>query len=183
MILITGGARSGKSQFAENMAQQYGQKILYIATAEAFDDEMKQRILLHQQRRPSSWDTFEGYLNLDEVIENSETYDCILLDCVTILITNMMFYYGDTEVDKMDFEKLEQIILYELKKIISAAQTRKKEIIFVTNEIGLGLIPESKLGRHFRDIAGKANQIIAEVSDTVYFLISGIPMQIKGVEQ
>lgn len=185
MILVTGGARSGKSTFAENLAQKKGNKVFYIATAVPFDEEMAERIEIHRQRRSKDWVTYEGYLNLYTVIEeNKNKYDCILLDCVTILITNLLFYFANgKEPEQMNFEELEHKIMKQLELLLCACRQLKQECIFVTNEIGLGIVPQEKFGRKFRDIAGKANQLIAEYADKVYFVVSGIPMQIKGEKE
>jgi len=182
MILVTGGGRSGKSAFAEDLAKRYGQKILYIATAVPFDQEMRERIQKHQQRRPAGWETLEGYSNLANDIEKrASSFDCMLLDCITILITNLLFHFSKTDkVDVMDFEELERKILDEIGKITDACEKTKTEMIFVTNEVGLGIVPENKLSRHFRDIAGKVNQLLAKRADDVYFVVSGIPVKIKG---
>ena len=177
MILITGGAKSGKSVFAEKKANEIGKKILYIATAIPFDDEMKNKIKIHKLRRPKSWDTFEGYIDLDNIIyKNNNKYDCILFDCITLFITN---YLQDFLELKYDISSIENIILNELKKIIDITKNTKKEIIFVTNELGMSLVPENKLGRIFRDISGNINQFLAKESNEVYMVISGIPIKIK----
>ncbi len=178
MILVTGGARSGKSEFAEKLAETFGNRLLYIATAIPFDTEMTQRILLHQKRRGEKWTTYEGYLNLAEKICQSTDYDCILLDCITILINNLLFYYGRENPKSQAFPELEQKIIFDIKQIIPACD--KKNIILVTNEVGFGIVPQTELGRFFRDTAGKVNQILAGAAQEVYFIVSGIPIKIKG---
>lgn len=182
MILVTGGARCGKSSFAEKLSLKYGEKVLYLATAVPFDQEMKERIQKHQNRRPKEWITLEGYINLEkDIIEKSKEVDTILLDCITIMVTNLLFYFAKgTEPEQMDFPLLEQKILAELEQTISALQKTKKQCILVTNEIGMGIVPESVLSRQFRDIAGRVNQKLADISEEVYLVISGIPVKIKG---
>ena len=182
MILVTGGCRSGKSAFAEDLVTKWGQRVLYIATAIAFDDEMKKRVESHKIRRPSHWDTYEGYLDLPQVIEEkAEQYDGILLDCITIWITNLLFSFSDTDnPENMDFQYLEKKILEEAKRLIKALQKTSVHMIVVTNEVGLGIIPENPLSRHFCDIAGKVNQYLANYAKEVYLMVSGIPMKIKG---
>lgn len=182
MILVTGGGRSGKSAFAESLAEKQGRNVLYIATAVPFDQEMRQRIQKHQQRRPADWETLEDYVNLPDLIEKKASFfDCMLLDCITILITNLLFHFNPTDnVADMNFEELEDKILDEIGRIADACEKTGKEMIFVTNEVGLGIVPENKLSRHFRDIAGKANQLLARRSKDVYFVVSGIPIKIKG---
>lgn len=182
MILVTGGCRSGKSAFAEKLSKQKGDSALYIATAIPFDNEMKDRIDKHQQRRPKEWETWEGNQNIAHVIEEKSVhFNSILLDCVTIWITNLMFAFSESpDVDKMDFISLEEKIIEEVKKVVDSVKKQNVNMIFVTNEIGLGVIPENKFGRYFRDVAGKINQYLASESDEVYFVVSGIPMKIKG---
>ena len=182
MILVTGGARSGKSLFAENKAKDKGEKVLYIATSIPFDDEMKLRVELHKKRRPESWDTFEGFKNIENIIyENKGKYDCMLFDCITIYITNLIFEYAKNpeNMSREDFIDTENKIINDFKNIVKAVKDTDTEIIFVTNEVGMGIVPENKLSRNFRDIAGKINQIAGLESDEVYMTVCGIPMKIK----
>ncbi len=181
MILITGGARSGKSAFAEKLAGKE-KKVLYIATAVPFDDEMRERVEKHRMRRPENWDTHEGYCALDKVIyKKSSDYDCILVDCATILVTNLLFdAMGEEDAEVYDFEKASRGILEEMERIAFACGEAQCTVIFVTNEIGMGVVPENRLSRHFRDIAGSANQILARQAEEVYFVVSGIPLKMKG---
>lgn len=181
MIVVTGGAKSGKSSFAEQKAKSIGNKVLYIATAIPFDDEMKVRIKRHREVRPITWETYEGFLNLPKIIvDKSNDFDCILLDCVTILITNLIFHYNKSNnIEEAEFNVIEKLVLEEMKNIVNACKTIKSEIIFVTNELGCGIVPENKLSRHFRDIAGNVNQFIAKNANEVYISVSGIPVKIK----
>lgn len=182
-ILITGGARSGKSAFAEKLAKETGEKVLYIATSIPFDDEMKERVKRHKAQRPAEWDTYEGYRNLGDVItEKGKSYDGILVDCITIMATNLMFDsigFEDQSPAYEDFLKAEEYIsihIENLKKGLSAADTT---VILVTNELGSGVVPDTAFGRAFRDIAGRANRQLAEQADEVYLVVCGIPMKIK----
>lgn len=182
MILVTGGDKSGKSAFAEDLAKKVNGNVLYIATAKVTDEEMEHRILKHKQRRPEHWDTLESYINLAEKIEEAEKkYNCILLDCITLLLTNLIFEYNKTDdIENMDFIELENKIVKELEEIAEICSISKSEIIIVTGEIGLGIVPIDKLSRYFRDIIGNVNQILAKKANEVYFVVSGIPMKIKG---
>ena len=182
MILVTGGDRSGKSVFAEELAKKTNGNVLYIATAKAIDEEMKKRITKHKQRRPEHWHTLENYTNLAEQIKYTQNqYDCILLDCITLLLTNLIFEYSNTDdINNIDFEKLEYKLISELKEIAEVCSTAKSQVIIVTGEVGLGIVPMDKLSRYFRDIIGNVNQILAEKADEVYIVISGISMKIKG---
>ncbi|NDO45806.1 bifunctional adenosylcobinamide kinase/adenosylcobinamide-phosphate guanylyltransferase [Clostridium sp. MD294] len=182
MILVTGGDRSGKSAFAENLAKKTEGKVLYIATAKIMDKEMENRIQKHKQRRPQQWDTLESYIHLGEKIKNAQKkYHCILLDCITMLLTNLIFEYSKTDdIENMDFIELENKIVKELEEIAEVCSISKSEVIIVTGEIGLGIVPMDKLSRHFRDIIGSVNQILAQKANEVYFVVSGIAMKIKG---
>lgn len=189
LTLITGGARSGKSTYAEKRAQQYAMiknsspdaGVLYIATAIALDAEMQERIRRHQMQRPASWRTVEQFRGLKEVILEAPER-VVLLDCVTVMLSNLLFS-GDIgeDPDSELVEEIEQSIGIEVQELLEAVQMRKDcEVIVVTNELGMGLVPAYPLGRIFRDIAGRVNQRLAAASDSVYFVVSGIPMLIKG---
>ncbi|PYG85806.1 adenosylcobinamide kinase /adenosylcobinamide-phosphate guanylyltransferase [Ruminiclostridium sufflavum DSM 19573] len=182
LILITGGARSGKSTFAEEKAKEWGRKVLYVATSKPIDEEMKQRIAKHKARRPSEWDTLEEYKNLDTAILNVlQDKDTVLLDCITIMITNLMLEeacdWDSLTRDKV--EEIEDLIQHQIERIISLSKMTEALFILVTNETGLGVVPAAVMGRDFRDISGRVNQMLARAADEVYFCVSGIPMKIK----
>lgn len=183
LIFITGGARSGKSNFAEQKAEQFGDKVLYVATAKRIDQEMEQRIARHRLRRPAGWETFEGYKDLDCELESiiSEK-NAVLLDCITILITNLMLEesFDWDSLSRERVEEIENTILHQVERLISLAKMSAVPFVLVANEVGLGLVPPTAMGRDFRDIAGRMNQLIARTADEVYFCVSGIPMKIKG---
>lgn len=183
ITLITGGARSGKSTFAENLALKSGKDVLYVATSIPFDDEMKDRVKKHKERRPSSWATFEGYKNLSKTIDFSSTnFQFILLDCVTIMVTNLMYEFGGFNIEALngdELDKVEKKIMKEISDLIDVAKKTPKTFILVTNEIGFGVVPENKQARIFRDIAGRVNQYIASQADEVQLIVCGIPVKIK----
>ena len=177
MILITGGARSGKSTFAEKLASNLanGRKA-YIATAQVFDDEMAQRIKIHQSRRGEDWKTFEAPFNAEEaIIEAGGDFDVILFDCLTIYLSNFLCAFENVD----DIDKINAELQIVVKKLINAAKRIRGTIIFVTNEVGAGIVPENKLARVYRDCAGIANQMIAAEADEVYLVVAGIPLKIK----
>lgn len=182
LVLITGGARSGKSSFAEDMARAWGENILYIATSIPFDDEMKLRVKKHRERRPVQWETLEAYREMHTCLEGRlNKKDGVLLDCVTIMVSNLMLD-DITDLDKIDGEKAEFIekkITVEIEKLLNAIERSPIPFILVTNETGMGIVPEYPCGRLFRDIAGRINQMLAKASDEVYFCVSGIPIKIK----
>lgn len=183
IVLVTGGARSGKSEYAEKIAHEAGGKVLYIATAIPFDEEMKSRVKKHRDVRPDTWDTYEGYKSLDEVVtRNSKQYETILIDCVTIMVTNLLFDYlgmDNQNPSFSDFEEAERKIKGDIEKLSNSLKQCDTTVILVTNELGSGIVPESLFGRAFRDIAGRMNKLLAENADEVYLCVCGIPVKIK----
>lgn len=176
IILITGGARSGKSRFAEQYATKNGFKIAYIATAQIYDDEMKLRVALHQDRRPDEWKTYEAPYEAEKVIiEAAKDHDTILFDCLTLYTSNMLFA---SEVPK-DIKKRYTYVKEKFELLLNAAKISNCQIIFVTNEVGMSIVPENALAREYRDLAGCMNQIIAASADRVYMVMSGIAVDIK----
>jgi len=177
LILITGGVRSGKSSFAETLAGKLGKKITFIATAQALDKEMEDRIAQHRANRPVHWETYEEPYQVAQVIQKvGEKTEVILLDCLTLLVSNFM---QDYQEDSSNNDLAEKII-GKIKEITSEAAQCPATVIIVSNEVGLGLVPANPMGRFFRDILGKANQIIASSSDEVYLMVAGISLLIKG---
>ena len=182
MILITGGARSGKSRLAEQLAAQQGDKVLYIATSIVTDDEMAERITIHQQTRPATWRTHEGYSALGRVIrEQSASCDAIMLECITTMITNLMFdQTGDIPAEEMDFTAIEECVTAEIDDLIAACLVCDCPVYLVTNEVGFGIVPDNLLARRFRDIAGRVNQRLAASAREMYLVVSGIELKMKG---
>ncbi len=183
IILVTGGARSGKSSYAEQLAADAGGDVAYIATARALDAEMKDRIARHQAQRPSSWQTVETTLHPSLAIgEQQNRVAVVLLDCLSVLITNHMLACDiDWELTTMNVvHAVEQDILTEIKAIITTVHSGSSDLIAVTNEVGFGIVPASPMARFFRDCAGRVNQTMASAADQVYLVVSGLPMQLKG---
>lgn len=183
IILCSGGARSGKSEFAERLALAIKGPKAYVATGQAFDEEMVDRIKKHQERRGKIWNNFEVPLHLADEWENiSQSADVILIDCLTMFTTNHMMAYGSIRGQE-DANRLEQTILSELDTLLDSIQLCEgKTVIFVTNEIGLGIVPDNKLARYFRDIAGRVNRAVASVADKLYLTISGVTIELKSQE-
>lgn len=192
ITLVTGGARSGKSAFAESLLDTEAE-INYIATnCSAQDPEMATRVSLHQQRRPKNWQTTETYLVVADVIEQAQV-SAHLLDCATMLTTNYFFdlmkeRFGedyaviDEEIMKLsekDKAVIEGEILNEWKKILTTAKSSQADLVVVTNEVGLGIVPENAFSRWFRDVLGHVNQSLGKEADAVFLVIAGIPMKIK----
>lgn len=183
IFLVTGGARSGKSSFAEQLVAGFGPQIVYIATARPFDEEMIDRIARHRRQRPSSWQTFEAPERPSAVIaEQGRCCDAILLDCLTVLATNLLHFHRIDwdHVSRGRLAEVEEEILVEIKAIYTAAQQGRADLVAVTNEVGCGIVPASPMTRFFRDCAGRINQRLAAVADEVYWVVSGIPVRIKG---
>lgn len=183
LVLVTGGARSGKSSYAENIMREIQGEILYIATSIPFDDEMRDRVRKHRERRPENWHTYEGYKNLGSVFQKENiNYSGILLDCVTIMVTNLLFEKSPEGIENLNQEvinNIEREIIVEVEAFIKASEKSEAKIVLVTNEVGDGIVPENKLARIFRDIAGRVNQYIASRCNEVYLVVCGIPVKIK----
>lgn len=183
--LIVGGARSGKSTYAERIVKTYSEKVLYIATAIVTDADMQARIDKHIAQRPTYWSTIERFkgfetLHHEAVFHNAQV---ILLDCLTIMMTNLMFDEENVDYEHIlpeRLERIEQKILLEVKQLIDQVRRFDKTLIIVSNEVGLGLVPPYKLGNYFRDISGRVNQYVAEISDEVTFVAVGLPLKLKG---
>lgn len=168
-VFITGGARSGKSAFAEKLANESAGKRAYLATAQALDPEMSARIEKHRQDRGLAWDTYEEPLAVAELLNKlSGRYGVVLLDCLTLWLSNVMAHTdGDSAVSCRSDE------------LVAAIRNFNGVCIIVSNEVGLGIVPDNPLARRFRDLAGILNQRVAQAADDVYFTAAGIPMKIK----
>ncbi|OGS35352.1 MAG: bifunctional adenosylcobinamide kinase/adenosylcobinamide-phosphate guanylyltransferase [Elusimicrobia bacterium RIFOXYB2_FULL_49_7] len=169
LIFLTGGARSGKSSYALELAKQHGKRVTFIATCVPLDKEMKKRVALHKKARPSSWRTIEEPYKLIEALKkNSPKTDVYIIDCLTLWLSNMMLS-GNTEKSIKNY----------IRKFTNFKQNFKPAIILISNEVGSGIVPENKLARDFRDLAGSINQAIARHSDEAYAMISGYPIRLK----
>jgi adenosylcobinamide kinase/adenosylcobinamide-phosphate guanylyltransferase len=175
-ILILGGARSGKSRLAVEMAQKRGGDVLFVATAEARDKEMKQRIAAHRQLRPAGWQTLEATLHIGRGIkQNIGPARTVIIDCITLLVNNVFEQYGA----KADVLKLEKAVEAEIKDLLDCIASSDAIFIIVSNEVGLGIIPADRVSRLYRDSLGRANQMLAREADEVYLLVAGLPVTIK----
>lgn len=174
IILITGGARSGKSAFALRQASLYSGKKAYIAAAEPLDNEMQERIEKHKIQRGKEWDAFEEPIKIADVIrETMGRYPVIVLDCLTLWLSNLLTRQNDEEIVKIELEDF----ITALKSFQSLSGS---QLIIVSNEVGMGIVPDNALSRRFRDLAGVLNQKVAELADEAYLLVSGMPIKIKG---
>jgi adenosylcobinamide kinase/adenosylcobinamide-phosphate guanylyltransferase len=164
-LFILGGARSGKSRFAERVLAGFASKT-YIATAQGFDDEMRERILAHQARRNESWSTADAPIHLSQAIESAAGQP-VLVDCLTLWLTNLMLAEHDIEA--------------ATEGLVATLKTAPGPLVLVSNEVGLGLVPDTPLGRRFRDAQGRLNQTVAANVDTAVFVAAGLPMTLKGI--
>ena len=182
-ILILGGARSGKSHFAQELAGTTSDRVLFVATAEALDVDMNLRIEKHRSERPQSWRTLEIPVNVASGIEQQiNDAEVVLIDCLTLLVSNIMLgedrEFSDT--DDIDIDAITKRVETEVKALKDTMNRSGATYIIVSNEVGMGLVPENRHARIYRDLLGRANQLLAEYADEVYFMISGISMKVKG---
>ncbi|RCS25374.1 bifunctional adenosylcobinamide kinase/adenosylcobinamide-phosphate guanylyltransferase [Phyllobacterium salinisoli] len=165
--LVLGGARSGKSVFAERLAEQSGLEAVYIATGQAYDDEMIERIVEHKERRGSMWMTIEEPLDLvGALVTHAREGRAVLVDCLTLWLTNLMMAERD--------------IAAETARLALAIPGLAGTVMFVSNEVGLGIVPDNRMAREFRDHAGRLNQAVAAAVNDVYFIAAGLPLKMKG---
>jgi adenosylcobinamide kinase/adenosylcobinamide-phosphate guanylyltransferase len=188
LILLLGGARSGKSTYAEKLAAEIGgDDVLYVATAEVKDEEMAERARKHRASRPASWRTLEAPRGIGAALPAAaEGARAVIVDCITVLSSNVLVAatgdYEDAFAEPKDPHNpaIEAALLAEIEALIAAAQALPVTTIIVSNEAGMGVVPPYELGRVWRDMLGRANQVLAHHADEVYLLVAGIPMTIKG---
>lgn len=169
-ILITGGTRSGKSRFAVNLAKRWGQRIVYLATCHAADWEMRQRITRHQRQRPTHWRTIESPADpVKTLLTLGGNTDGVVIDCLTIYVSTLLIE-----------GRSDAAIQQRVRQLCEAIRRVPYPVAIVTNEVGSSVVPDHELGRRFRDVAGLANQIAADLADLVVLLVAGIPVYVKG---
>ncbi len=180
LILVGGGARSGKSRFALERALSAGSKRAFVATAVAFDEEMQTRITTHQQERQTTFETIEAATNLAEVAARMNHYDVILLDCLTVYVSNLLLAVpGIESLTMADVKRVETECLNDVEQSLCLLGARCHTLIAVTNEVGQGVVPVSRLGRIFRDVAGRINQSVAASAQQVWLCAFGLPLRLK----
>lgn len=196
--MITGGVRSGKSDYAEMLAagtlpdkteivagaqKKLGGKALYIATAVPYGDEMTERIAKHREERPESWMTWERYRDLAAIEDefDKDAFDAILLDCLGNLLMGILFdeINDPDHFSSEEFDRVERLSIAEIDALIAFAKKYDKRLIFVTNEVGMGIVPEGRYSRYYRDALGRINKHTVSGADNVVFMVSGIPMVLK----
>jgi adenosylcobinamide kinase/adenosylcobinamide-phosphate guanylyltransferase len=170
ITLVLGGVRSGKSRYGQQLAERAG-RVAYVATAKACDQEMRQKILRHQQDRPSHWTTFEEPLEIGRILtEEAAAFDLFLVDCLTIHVANLL-EVADSEAGGME---------QRVQGLLKALAESPKSVILVSNEVGSGVVPAYPAGRRFRDALGELNQRVAAIADHVVLLVAGLPLALKG---
>jgi len=194
LIVILGGARSGKSAFAERLAASRGQSVAFIATATASDDEMRERIASHRASRPKGWYTIEEPHDLAKAVRHAaELADVVLLDCMTLWLGNMLLQtsWQDEKDDEGEVEfytasgLFDERALEEIEALLDVVKSLSpnKTLIVVTNEVGFGVVPAYFLGRLYRDTLGYVNQRLAQIAERVYFMVAGIAVDIKHLHE
>ena len=179
-ILIIGGARSGKSRFAQELALKLGESVLFVATATAGDEEMQHRIEEHQRARPATWTTLEVTTHIARQIEQKiGEAQVVIIDCITLLVNNVYSQYTDQTSEQIDAPLIEKKITSEIDELVDCIHHIGASFIVVTNEVGTGLVPVNRVSRLYRDLLGKANQLLAQRVDEVYLMVAGLPVPIK----
>ena len=186
LILILGGARSGKSTFAEQLARRSERSVAFIATATAGDDDMQARIQRHQAARPQGWYTIEEPLDLARAVQAAaEVADVLLLDCITLWVSNWLFAQGGIDDEEVVSERYYAGALAQIDALLEAFSLLdgQKTLVVVTNEVGLGIVPAYALGRIYRDVLGLVNQRLATASERVYLMVAGLGVDIKRLHE
>ncbi len=184
IILVTGGCRSGKSTHAQALAEALPGRRAYVATCPVFDDELRERVRRHREhRRDKGWETIEEQLDLVGVLAAAADYDVLLVDCLTLWVSNMLM--GAAHDGAADSGPLldEAQIAERCREFLVACRQREGTVIFVTNEVGMSIVPENALARRFRDLMGRCNQVVAAEADEVVLLTCGIPLTLKGTSE
>jgi len=176
LILLLGGARSGKSAYALRLAQDReraaGDEVCFIATAQGLDEDMTARISRHRTERPAHWRTIEEPCQIDEALGQSSSAGIVIVDCLTLFVSNWLMRHEAEH-------ECEQLVRRITRNFLELTRTRQQTIICVSNEVGLGVVPNTSLGRVFRDLLGRVNQEFAAEADEVYLLVAGLPLQLK----
>ncbi|RLT28267.1 MAG: bifunctional adenosylcobinamide kinase/adenosylcobinamide-phosphate guanylyltransferase [Chloroflexi bacterium] len=172
LLFVTGGARSGKSSFAERLASRTGAPVVYIATMEALDDEVRARIARHRTSRPEVWTTVESPLEIVEAVRDAPSDACVLLDCLSLWVSNRLLQLGEA-FNQDDLDTLEIALERDIESLHALAAARSAPLILVTNEVGSSLVPEHALGRAYRDLLGRVNQRASTLATHAWLLVSG----------
>lgn len=183
LTLVLGGARSGKSAYAEALAMQLGRQVLYLATAEALDDEMRDRVAAHQARRSPDWLVLEAPLDAGAALvahPMASDAEVVLLDCLTLLVSNVILSCG-RDAAEPDMDTAWAAVQREVNGLLEAGRRLRAHLLVVSNEVGLGVVPAYSLGRIYRDCLGWANQALAREADRVILMVAGLPVDLKSL--
>jgi adenosylcobinamide kinase/adenosylcobinamide-phosphate guanylyltransferase len=189
LTLILGGARGGKSSYAEELAARFGERVLYVATAQVGDEEMEARIAAHRQARPSSWRTVEASSGVGQVVHAAlaaQSVDVVILDCLTLLVSNAILegrWLSEEDFDGVDEAVAQRRVEAEIEELLEAYRAEDVHWIVISNEVGWGLVPPYPLGRTYRDLLGWANQRLTALADRVYLMVAGLPVDIKALSE
>ncbi len=179
ITLLIGGAGSGKSHFAQELALKLGGAVLFVATAVAGDEEMRQRIDKHRSKRPPTWSTLEVTTEVGKnILQKIGDAQVVIVDCITLLANNISSQYSE-QGEQIDAPLIEKRLNAEIEELIECTRQLDAHFIIVTNEVGLGVVPPSRLGRLYRDLLAGANQKLAEAADEVYLMVAGLTVPIK----
>lgn len=176
LTLILGGARSGKSSYAQTLAETTGRSVTFLATAQELDEEMSARIRKHRAERPGGWETLEIPCDVAAHVPEIKT-EAVILDCITLLVSNLLMQF--VKDDLVEEEPFILAVRNEIEGLIEAIRTQTQDWFIISNEVGLGLVPPYQMGRVYRDALGWANQRLAREADQVLFMVAGIPMTVK----
>src|SRR5262245_11429674 len=179
LLLVMGEARSGKRPYAQRLAQELGRDdVLFVATAEAWDEDMAQRIARHRQERPATWRTLETPRQVGQTVAlHLHDTAVVLVDCLTLLVSNTLLHCGASP----DSAAAEAAVQKEVAALVQTSQASAATCIVVSNEVGLGLVPDNPLGRLYRDLLGRANQTLAARAEAVYFMVAWLPVDVKAL--
>jgi adenosylcobinamide kinase/adenosylcobinamide-phosphate guanylyltransferase len=176
MILLLGGARAGKSAYAMRLAQDgeraSDNEVCFIATAQGLDEDMAKRIARHRTERPTNWRTIEEPCQIDEALRQASEGRIVIVDCLTLFVSNWLMRHEDEH-------ECGQFVRRITREFLELAETQKQTIICVSNEVGLGIVPDTRMARVFRDLLGRVNQDFAAAADEVYLIVAGLPLQLK----
>lgn len=181
LIFVVGGARSGKSTFAEELARSQGGRVAYIATALVADEEMARRVEKHRERRPKDWETVECTGRLGEALTQATEHDVIVVDCLTVYIARLLPFLEEETADEATEAEAYERMDRELEEVVAAVRSGSADVIVVSNEVGSGLVPAYPSGRLFRDMVGRANQRMASEADLAYLVVAGVPLDLGAL--
>jgi len=180
IFFVTGGARSGKSAFAERLAARSFRPVTYLATMEPLDDELRGRVARHRESRPADWETIEAPLAIGDALGGAAADACVLLDCLSLWVTNRLLEeHGDDELSHEAAVALEERLDAELDQVLAIAKRRDGMLIVVTNEVGSGVVPPYPLGRIYRDLLGRANQRVSRAADRAWLMVAGRALELS----